>query len=117
MTGARINYLRTHRKQCGFTQHEVGFLLGLSSGQLISRYEQGSATPHLRAALACQIVFGAVPHELFPSVHEEVETTIIKRVIELNETLGEQKMTPVIAGKRKSLQKILDKVDAQTGAV
>ncbi len=47
MNNAIAIYLRTYRKRSGLTQSEVARLLGLESGQLISRYERLDRSPNL----------------------------------------------------------------------
>lgn len=111
MKRARPSYLRTHRKRHGLTQREVGFLIGLKSGQIISRYEDNSFMPHLRSALACQVIFDVVPHELFPSMYRDIEQFTLERVVALIETLSGQTLTPVIARKQESLHKMLRRLE------
>ena len=117
MTPSRSNYLRTHRKRCGFTQRELGFLVGLDSGQIISRYEAYSLVPHLRTALACQIIFDEVPHKLFPGMYREVEQSITERITQLSEELGDCAPTPVILQKQDCLQNVLERIEARNSNV
>jgi len=74
-----LSYLRTHRKRGGLTQDEMAFLLGCQSGTKISRFERLARHPNLKTALACQVVFGAPAHKLFPGLFAEVEKTVIDR--------------------------------------
>lgn len=80
-------YLRPYRRRWGFTQKELAHLLGCKSGTVISRLEQGQRRPSLRIALACYIVFGTPPYELFPGVFSHVERCTLKRVWDLYERI------------------------------
>jgi transcriptional regulator with XRE-family HTH domain len=73
------SYLRTYRKRSGLTQDEVAFLLGCQSGAKVSRFERLARTPSLKTALACQAIFGVLPHEIFSGLHAEVEKTVAER--------------------------------------
>ncbi len=59
------NYLRTYRKKAGLTQQDFAFLLGISNGAQVSRYEKGHHLPPLRTALTCEAVLGTPVSELF----------------------------------------------------
>lgn len=111
MKRARPNYLRTHRKRCGFTQREVGFLVGLQSGQVISRYEVNSLVPHLRTVLACQIIFNVIPHELFPDMHREVAFFISERIALLLEELQTEEPSRAVRQKQYHLQSVLKRIN------
>ena len=43
--------------------------------------------PNTQSFLACQVVFDVEPRALFPDVHERVEQLIVRRALELRETL------------------------------
>ena len=73
------NYLRTYRKQSGLSQPEVAFLLGGDTGTQISRYERRRRLPPLRAALACQAVFGVPVADLFAGVSDRVARDVDAR--------------------------------------
>jgi DNA-binding XRE family transcriptional regulator len=79
MASKITSYLRTHRKKCGLTQDEMAFLLGCQSGTKISRFEHLARQPNLETALACQVVFGILAHEMFPGVLAEVENLVTQR--------------------------------------
>jgi transcriptional regulator with XRE-family HTH domain len=77
------NYLRMFRKRSGFTQQEIAFLIGCNHHHKISRYERGTRTPHLRTALAYQIIFQMTADDLFGAVFERVERDMRQRAKEL----------------------------------
>jgi transcriptional regulator with XRE-family HTH domain len=80
------NYLRFYRRRSGLTQRELAYLLGLSDSA-ISRIERNLSQPTLKIALACQVLFGASPFELFPDAFAQVEETVKKRGAKLHERL------------------------------
>lgn len=83
------NYLRTHRKRSGLTQDELAFLLGGHTGSQITKYERRTRTPTFRSVLACQVIFGKPPRELFPAEFYKAERTVIKQAQKLCEvTIG-----------------------------
>lgn len=106
----RIN-LKPYRKRSGFTQQELGFLLGLQQHSCISRYEAGESIPSLETALAYQAVFGRELQELFPELHERVFTSVGERARQLSQRLscGEEK--------RKTAYKIQKLESLQRGAL
>ena len=66
------NYLRTYRKKSGLSQDQVAEVLGLYSGQTFSRYECLARIPSLETALGCQVLFGVLPHRLFPGLYTDI---------------------------------------------
>lgn len=81
------NYMRTHRKRAGLSQDEAAFLLGLSGGDKVSRYERRSRLPSLETVLAAEAVFGVPASELFAGLFEEVEEETRKRARDLAKSL------------------------------
>lgn len=81
------NYMRTHRKRWGLTQKELARLIGVKSGTQVSRYERLLRKPKLHIALACQVIFGELPHRVFPKHFEKVEEGVIERGYELYQEL------------------------------
>ena len=80
------SYLRYHRRRSGLTQRELAYLLGLSDSA-ISRIERNLSQPTLTIALACQVLFGSSPFELFPDAFAQVEEAVKKRVKSLHDRL------------------------------
>ena len=64
------NYLRTYRKHSGLSQSDISFLIGLKDKSELSRCERNVRQPSLRAALACQEVFGTPVSELFAGLND-----------------------------------------------
>jgi transcriptional regulator with XRE-family HTH domain len=73
------NYLKTHRKRAGLSQDEVAFLVGMSSGARVSRYERARRLPSLETAFAYQALFDLPLKELFPGVYNTVTHKMQKR--------------------------------------
>lgn len=73
-------HLRTHRRVWGLTQKETSLLLGLSGPFAVSRLEspQRKRGPSYETALACHVLFGLEPRDLFPSIHRQVEERVIR---------------------------------------
>jgi transcriptional regulator with XRE-family HTH domain len=73
------NYLKTHRKRTGFSQDEVAFLVGMSGGAKVSRYERARRLPSLETAFAYQALFDLPLKELFPGVYSKINQNMRKR--------------------------------------
>ena len=82
-------YLRTHRRVWGLTQRELASLLGFQSAAHISRIENGKRAPTVESALACQVLFGIPPADMFPHAYEAVEERVIRDVYERHLALAE----------------------------
>jgi transcriptional regulator with XRE-family HTH domain len=100
------SYLRTHRRKWALTQKELIFLLGRDCASSISRLEQGKRTPGAATLLACEVLFGITPRELFPKLYLEAEEGLLARAAELYEKLERDK-GPVAARKRELLDIVL----------
>ena len=73
MTRPRLqNYLRTYRRRFGLSQAEIGVLLGGVSGTKISRYENFTRLPAVKAIWAFETVFNRRSHELFAGSYEPI---------------------------------------------
>lgn len=83
-----ICYLRTHRRVWGLTQTELADLIGLKSGTQVSRIELSKRTPDLGVALACQVVFGIPPCDMFPHLHTDIEERVMRTMYRLHQGLG-----------------------------
>ena len=66
------NYLRTYRKHSGLSQSEVSFLIRLKDKSELSRCERNVRLPSLRAALACQELYGVAVSDLFAGLSDLV---------------------------------------------
>lgn len=72
--------LRTYRRMWGLNQEELAQLLGRRGGNQVSRLEHGERVPTLEVALACEILFGVIPGEMFPQVYETMEERLMRRL-------------------------------------
>jgi len=107
------SYMRTHRRQWGLTQKELAHLLGAKSGTQISRYEHLLRRPKLYIALACQVIFGALPHKIFPKLFSEVEEGVMQRASQLYRKL-QGGTTQATKRKLALLQKLLGRDAAES---
>ena len=95
MTKAQVdqrlpNYLRTHRRNVGLTQRELGQILGHCNEGPVSRHERFRATPSLVVALSYEIVFRIPVSEIFAGLRDEVEKDVEKKLVEMEEQLGQR---------------------------
>ena len=73
MSAPLESYLRTFRKRSGFSQAEVAFLLGSTSGAKVSRYERLARQPTLPTIFAFEVIFRAPVRDLFAGFYQKVE--------------------------------------------
>jgi DNA-binding XRE family transcriptional regulator len=74
------NYLRTHRRNGGLTQLELGHILGHCNEAPVNRHEGFRATPSLVVALGYEIVFRVPVSEIFAGLRDEVEEDVEERL-------------------------------------
>jgi DNA-binding XRE family transcriptional regulator len=74
-----ICYLRTHRRVWGLSQAELARLLGLGPS-CVYRLERSKCKsgPSYETALACQVLFGIEPRDMYPTIHRQVEDRVIQ---------------------------------------
>ena len=84
------NYLRTYRKNRGFSQREVAFLLSCHSGAKVSRYERSKRLPPLETIFAYEVILGMPARELFAGIQERAERRALHRVRLLARRLARQ---------------------------
>lgn len=77
------NYLRTHRRRNNLSQRDIAYLFGIANRTSVARYEGGSYTPSLTAALGYELLFGVPAGELFAGEVTKVESIIRERLPEL----------------------------------
>ena len=87
MTHHQSITLKPHRKRSGFTQEELGFLLGLKEHSAISRFETGERNPALKTAFAYQLLFDRELPELFPALHRETRRAVGSRARQLTQEI------------------------------
>ena len=82
-------YLRTHRRVWGLKQREVATLLGLRSASAVSRLEHAKCKhgPSYETALACQVLFGIEPRDIYPAIHRKVEDRVIRACYQMHHGL------------------------------
>ena len=80
-------YLRTHRRVWGLTVPELASLIGIKSASHMSRIEHGKRNPKIEVALACQVIFGIPPSEMFPQVYTVVEDRVMWNIYQLHSAL------------------------------
>jgi hypothetical protein len=80
-------YLRSHRVQWSLSARELGELLGARGASHTSRFETGERAPGGKVLLACEIIFGATPRDLFPGLHEHIEEIVMGRAAKLYKKL------------------------------
>jgi transcriptional regulator with XRE-family HTH domain len=83
MTNSSFNYVRTFRKRHALSKFELAFLIGQRSDSAVHWFERGDRKPTLEAALALQILFSQVPHQLFPGLYEAVEERVMRRAAQM----------------------------------
>ncbi len=84
---AAENYLRTHRKQSGLSQQEMGRLLGYKGAGEVSRHEQSTSIPPLMTALAYEAIFRVPVSAIFGGMHESIRRDIENRLQQLEAEL------------------------------
>ena len=84
------NYLRTHRRNVGLTQRELGNILGFCDEVAVSRHERFLTTPSLMAALGYEIIFRVPVSEIFAGLRDEVQEEVEKKLVELEGYLGDR---------------------------
>ena len=80
-------YVCSHRRRWGLTQRELALLVGLETATAISKIEKSKRPPTVATVIACGIVFGLPPDEIFPSLHEEIEQAVLASATALREQL------------------------------
>ena len=103
------SYLRTYRKISGLTQAEIAYLLEHPNIHKVSRYERGIHKPDLIDALALQVIFDVLAHEIFDGLYREVEITTQNRAYLLTKKVELNLPSPIIEQKLKTLRAIYTK--------
>ena len=93
-------HLRKHRRLWGLTSKRLALLIGLKSASHLSRIEHGKRPPKIEVALACQVIFGVPPAEMFPHVYARVEDRVMRNIGQFHSAL-EQSTSPSGIRKRE----------------
>ena len=104
------NYVYVRRRQWALTQEELAFLLGYCTKTAVSKLEGRISRIPLRVVLACHIIFGLEPGELFPALMEQIEESVARRMSELREQLKQAKPSQKTALKMQLLSEALARV-------
>jgi transcriptional regulator with XRE-family HTH domain len=105
------NKLRMYRKRSGFSQQEIGFLLGHADGSQLSRYERFYGLPALRTAFALAVIFRVSVRDLFPGEHETTEDEVIMEARLLQGRLGRKRANQFTSRKRTLLASVISGAD------
>jgi len=109
-------YLRTCRRAYGLTVPALASLMGLKSLSHISRVENGKHPPKIGVALACQVIFGVAPSEMFPHAFTVVEDRVIWNIQQHHSAL-QKSTSPSGIRKRelyeKAMKRALDRKPPQ----
>jgi len=72
-------YLKSYRRHAHLSQAELAYLLGASSGAMVSRYEAGDRTPSLQTGLAYEAALGEPVSKLFRGSYGEIQAKVAER--------------------------------------
>ena len=72
-------YLKSYRRHAHLSQAELAYLLGASTGAMVSRYEAGDRTPSLQTGLAYEAALGEPVSKLFRGRYEEIQARVARR--------------------------------------
>ena len=81
------NHLGSLRKQWKLSEDELARLLGYRFRSAVHRIATNERTPSLWFVLACEVVFGESPRQLFPALYETVEDQVMRRAKKLDDAL------------------------------
>lgn len=70
------NRLRLYRNRHEYLQEDIAFLLGHSSTNMISRWENGSAIPSFHNLLKLSIIYSVFPTDLYFDTYQQLQTLI-----------------------------------------
>lgn len=79
MSEAYRSFLRSYRRRSGLTQSELAYLVGLSDGSCVSKFECLRREPDLKTAMACEVILQVSAQDLFPDTARKVELQVRQR--------------------------------------
>ena len=103
-------YLRTYRKKFGLTQREAADLVGMESGQIVSRHESKERVPNLMTAIAYQIVFDVPLRAMFPELYQKIEQGVLQRACALRDELLAARPSQRNVHKLRCLQEMIKRM-------
>ena len=104
-------YLRTYRKKFGLTQREAAFLVGMETGQIVSRHESKLRIPGLKTAIAYQTVFDVPLRALLPELYREVEKVVLQRAHQLRDKLRAEPRSQRNEHKLRCVEQIIQHIE------
>lgn len=84
------NKLLEHRTTTALSQDEMAFLLGVSTGSRVSRYESRRRIPRIELALAYVAIHQKPLHQLLDGSYIEAARAVHARAMQLHASLTEQ---------------------------
>lgn len=102
------NYLRMYRKDRGFSQSDIAFLLGCHDYTHVGRFENSRHLPSLDTLFAYETILGVSARDLFAGVQERAKRKALHRMRLLAKRLARQVEDPALARKLKSLRAIAE---------
>ena len=105
-------YLRTYRKKFGLTQREAAELVGMETGQMVSRHESKARMPNLMTAIAYKVVFDMPIALLFPELSRKVELSVLQRACALRDRLLKEKANQRRTHKLRCVEDVIRRIEA-----
>lgn len=105
--------MRTHRRRAGFTQRDLAFLIGCSSGTQVSRYERLEREPTLSVLVAYIIIFEMSGCQLYPALFEETKELVQERARSLYDEL-QGDPSPRNNAKLDALEMLLERIEERS---
>jgi transcriptional regulator with XRE-family HTH domain len=100
-----LHYLRNERRRLGFTQADIGVLLGVPWKTRVSRYEREATLPPLDAGLAYQEIYGKPVGNIFSGVSAKIHADVRARARDLL-AKSPPPTTPVELRRKQALERI-----------
>lgn len=107
-------YLASLRKEWGLSQEELAALLPRGNRNRLRDVESGKAVPNAQEILAYSLLFGVVPHRIFPKYVEYLEDSVMRRSLALYERLEEAR-GPKAAKKLRLLEDLPKRAASNKG--
>ena len=84
------NNLSFARKKLRLSQKHVAALLCHKSTAMLSKYEHGERPPPLVIAITLAVVYKSSVEELFPVIHRQIKTEVLKAQLKKLDLLSKQ---------------------------
>lgn len=109
------SYLRTLRKQWGFSQPDMAALFDVT-GSAMSRFENLSRHPTVELVIGAEVIFGQSAKEVFPGLYQDIERAIVDRARVLRKSL-KSRTDPSARKQRRLLTVFIERAQATKHAV